>query len=161
MTTGHDLAMALRVAYLAMHRRANAAFAPLGLTADQFVLLTALAEGGGVTQRELVRRTGSDPNTMSGMLARLQRRGLLVRRRHETDGRAWRVALTPAGRRLQRRAWDGNAWFRGELEALFPRDVLAAVVGHLGRIADGMSVAPQRAGGAGPPEPTANGSGPS
>ena len=31
---GHDLAMALRVAYLTMHRRANAEFARLGLTAD-------------------------------------------------------------------------------------------------------------------------------
>ena len=43
---GHDLAMALRAAYLTMHRRANAEFARFCLTADQFVILTALAQLG-------------------------------------------------------------------------------------------------------------------
>ena len=32
MATGHDLAMALRAAYLAMHRRSDARFARLGVT---------------------------------------------------------------------------------------------------------------------------------
>ena len=65
--------MGLRAAYLTMHRRANAEFARFGLTADQFVLLTALAEADGVTQKELARRTASDANTMSEMLGRLER----------------------------------------------------------------------------------------
>ena len=95
---GHDLAMALRAAYLALHRRTNAELARFGLTADQFVVLTTLAEGDGVTQKELVRRTGSDANTMSEMLARLERRGLVSRERHATDGRARTVALTEQGR---------------------------------------------------------------
>ena len=47
---GHGLAMGLRAAYLTMHRRANAEFARLGLTADQFVILMALAEVDAVTQ---------------------------------------------------------------------------------------------------------------
>src|SRR4051812_35769824 len=42
---GHNLALGLRAAYLWMHRRANAVFSRFGLTADQFVLLTALAGG--------------------------------------------------------------------------------------------------------------------
>jgi hypothetical protein len=64
MPDGHDPAMRLRVAYLSLHRRTNAELAPLGLTADQFVLLTSLVSAGGVTQKELVRPTGSDPKTM-------------------------------------------------------------------------------------------------
>src|SRR4051812_17703450 len=83
---GHDLAMGLRAAYLTMHRRSNAEFAPFDLTADQFVLLTALAEGDGVTQKELARRTASDANTMSEMLGRLERRGLVTRERRAADG---------------------------------------------------------------------------
>jgi len=38
-----DLPIALRSAYLALHRRTEEQFAPLGVTADQFVLLSTLA----------------------------------------------------------------------------------------------------------------------
>ena len=136
---GHDLAMGLRAAYLTMHRRANAEFARLGLTADQFVILTALAEADGVTQKELARRTASDANTMSEMLGRLERRGLVARKRDAADGRARRVSLTASGRELRQGAWDGIAAFCGTLAGLVPSAELAALVGHLERIARGMT----------------------
>jgi DNA-binding MarR family transcriptional regulator len=122
-----------------MHRRANAALGQFKLTADQFVLLTTLAGGDGVPQKELVRRTTSDPNTMSEMLGRLERRGLVARERHADDGRALRVSLTASGRRLQRRAWEGTAaTFCGALAGLVPADEVGALVGHLSGIAGGM-----------------------
>ena len=72
MTTGHDLAIALRAAYLALHRRSDARFAPHGVTADQFVLLATLARGGeALTQRVLARRMSSDPSTVRAMLVLL------------------------------------------------------------------------------------------
>src|SRR5262249_37160542 len=98
MPDGHDLALRLRAAYLRLHSRTNAELAGLGLTADQFVLLTSLAGGEGVTQKELVGRTGSDPNTISEMLARLEMKGLVERRQHAEDGRARSVSLTRRGR---------------------------------------------------------------
>ena len=136
---GHDLAMGLRAAYLTMHRRANAEFARLGLTADQFVILTALAEADGVTQKELARRTASDANTMSEMLGRLERRGLVTRKRDASDGRARRVSLTASGREIRQGAWDGIAAFCETLAGLVPSAELAALVGHLERIARGMT----------------------
>jgi DNA-binding MarR family transcriptional regulator len=136
---GHDLALGLRAAYLTMHRRANAVFARFGLTADQFVLLTALAEGDGVTQKELVRRANSDPNTVSEMLGRLERRGLILRERHADDGRALQVSLTEAGRAAQRRAMEGSASLREALASLVPADELGTLLDHLNRIADMMS----------------------
>ena len=57
--------MALRTAYLTFHRQADALFAGRGVTADQFVLLAALAEGDAVTQQDLVRRVSSDPNAVA------------------------------------------------------------------------------------------------
>ena len=48
MTDGHELAMALRTAYLALHRRTDAALARHRVTADQFVLMAALARGEAV-----------------------------------------------------------------------------------------------------------------
>ncbi len=40
-----ELPMALRAAYLAMHRCCDLQFAKYGITADQFVLLATLAQG--------------------------------------------------------------------------------------------------------------------
>lgn len=45
MTTGHDLPIALRAAYLALHRRSDARFARHGVSTDQFVLLATVARG--------------------------------------------------------------------------------------------------------------------
>jgi DNA-binding MarR family transcriptional regulator len=149
VANGHDLAMGLRAAYLALHRRTGAELSRFGLTADQFVLLTALAEGDAVTQKGLVARTGSDPNTMSEMLARLERRGLVARERHATDGRARAVVLTPEGRRVQGRLWRASAPLRAELEDLFRAGALETLVEHLGQIARAMVPAEQGKG-AGP-----------
>jgi DNA-binding MarR family transcriptional regulator len=136
---GHHLALGLRAAYLMMHRRANAVFSPFGLTADQFVLLTALAGGDGVTQKELARLTHSDPNTISEMLGRLERRGLIRRERHADDARALSVFLTKNGWAAHQRAMEGVAPFCQALAGLVPRDEGETLLGHLNRIAGGVS----------------------
>ena len=64
--------MRLRVAYLTFHRRAQAHLSQFGLTADQFVVLSLLAEGDGLRQRELVERTGSDSSTIGAMMKLLE-----------------------------------------------------------------------------------------
>ena len=40
-----EIPLALRAAYLMLHRQSDAAFAPHGVTADQFVLMVRLSEG--------------------------------------------------------------------------------------------------------------------
>src|SRR5918995_2587830 len=99
MATGRDLAIALRAASLALHRRSEARFAPHGVTADQFVLLATLARGGeALTQRELARRMSSDPSTVRAILVLLGQGGLVERDAHPTDARARTVSLTAAGK---------------------------------------------------------------
>src|SRR5215208_4170339 len=122
MTTGHELAMALRAAYIALHRRSDAAFAPRGVTADQFVLLATLARGGeAITQRELARRMSSDPSTVRAMLVLLAARGLVGRDAHPTDARARTVALAAKGLRVYRRLWQAGESIRARrLGALGP-----------------------------------------
>jgi DNA-binding MarR family transcriptional regulator len=131
--------MALRAAYLAMHRRSDARFARYGVTADQFVLLHALAGGDTLTQRELARRTSSDPNTVRAMLLLLEKRGLVVRTPHPTDARARTVALTEKGRRMYRRLWAAGEPVRAELlaalrggEAETLLDLLRRIAGAIG-----------------------------
>src|SRR3954447_24889351 len=109
MPAGHELAMALRAAYLALHRRSDARFAPRGVTADQFVLLATLARGGeALTQRELARRMSSDPSTVRAMLVLLEQRGLVERDTHPSDARARTVALTAKGLRAYERLWTAG-----------------------------------------------------
>jgi DNA-binding MarR family transcriptional regulator len=134
MRPGHELAMRLRRAYLALHRRAGALLATAGATADQFVLLDALAApeaGAGVTQRQLSARSGSDANTVAAVVARLEQRGLLRRDPDARDGRARRVRLTPAGRRLHRRLLSASRGLHDRIrDALAPgrrRVVLSAL----------------------------------
>jgi len=124
MTTGRDIAIALRTAYLALHRRSDAAFAPHGVTADQFVLLATLARGGeALTQRELARRMSSDPSTVRAMLVLLAARGLVERDTHPTDARARTVALTAKGLRAYRRLWQAGESIRARmLGALRPSE---------------------------------------
>jgi DNA-binding MarR family transcriptional regulator len=124
---------------LTFHRRANAVFTHFKLTSDQFVLLTALTEVDGVTQKELMRRTNSDPNTVSEMLGRLERRGLVARQRHTADGRAWSVSLTKAGRETQRRAIEGAAPLNVALANLVATDEMETLLGHFERIVGCMS----------------------
>jgi DNA-binding MarR family transcriptional regulator len=103
MHPGYEFGMLLRKAYLGFHRRANAQMLKLGITADQFVALTAIAQDEGLTQVTLVERTESDPNTVTAILALLERRGLVRRTVHAKDRRARCVSLTAAGRRIQTR----------------------------------------------------------
>jgi DNA-binding MarR family transcriptional regulator len=130
--------MSLRAAYLAMHRRTGLALARTGVTADQFVVLAALSDADALTQRELVSRTSSDPNTVRAMLVLLERRGLIKRRPHPSDGRARSVLLTRKGRNAFRRLWRESERLRLALvTALSPAEA-AALVDHLTRIAKAL-----------------------
>jgi DNA-binding MarR family transcriptional regulator len=123
MAIGHDNAIALRATYLARHRRSDAQFARHGVTADQFVLLAALAGGGAVTQWDLALRTLSDPNTVRAMLLLLENRGLIARTPDPADGRVRTVALTPKGGRAYRALREAGKPVRArQLASLGPNE---------------------------------------
>lgn len=141
MTSGRQIPWALRAAYLALHRQTNDCFAKDGVTADQFVLLAALADADAVTQQELVRRVSSDPNTVRAMLLLLEGRGLVARERHPADGRARSVTLTAKGRRVFKKLLTKSEPLRARLLAAFGPDEAAALVGFLRRVAEAMAPA--------------------
>ena len=140
MTAGHELAMALRAAYLALHRRSDAAFAPRGVTADQFVLLATLARGGeALTQRELARRMSSDPSTVRAMLVLLEQRGLVERDTHPSDARARTVALTAKGLRAYERLWTAGEAVRAQMLGALQTGEAETLVRLLGQVAEALS----------------------
>lgn len=139
MTAKSELPLALRAAYLAMHRQSDAKFAEHGVTADQFVLLATLARGNALTQRELARRMPSDPSTVRAMLVLLEKQGWVQRDKHPSDSRARTVALTPAGKRKFRTLWDAGESIRTTMSAAIRPDDAADLVRLLTRIAESLS----------------------
>ena len=122
-TFADSFGLRLRRAYHSLHRRANAELHErFGVTADQFVVLSLLAERDGVSQQEICSRCYSDPSTMGALVRRMERRGWVRRETDPHDGRARNVHLTDVGRRLQQRLWSAAAdSFHRELWAV-PRD---------------------------------------
>ncbi len=60
--------------------------------------LIELAEGSPLTQRDLTERLGLEKSTVSRLVAGLERRGLLTRRRNPANRRFHQVAITEDGR---------------------------------------------------------------
>ena len=114
---GHDIAMAIRAAYLSMHRQADAILAPYGVTTNQYVILALLAERDQVPQQDLVERAASDPNTIRPVLMTLERKGLVTRGRDPNDGRARRVGLSKKGQRVFEQLRQDSQPFRDRLTA--------------------------------------------
>jgi DNA-binding MarR family transcriptional regulator len=67
------------------------------------------------TMQELGRHLGLDKSSISGLVDRAQRRGLVARTVSPTDRRAFRVSLTDDGRRL---AAEGEQAFSARIETL-------------------------------------------
>ncbi len=71
-----------------------------GPTPRQFAVLHTVSQDEGLSQTDLVRRTGIDRSTLADMIARLTKKGLLARQRTKTDARANAVKLTAAGKKV-------------------------------------------------------------
>ncbi len=95
---------------LARRHRAHLAnlLAAHGVHAGQDVLLCAVWEEPGLRQATLASRLGVEAATITRMVQRLERGGLVERRADPHDGRVSRIHPTPRSRLLEagvRRAW--------------------------------------------------------
>ncbi|NHK27998.1 MarR family transcriptional regulator [Parvularcula flava] len=71
-----------------------------GPTPRQFAVLHTVSENEGLSQTDLVRKTGIDRSTLADMISRLIKKGMLARERTKADARANSVKLTAAGKRV-------------------------------------------------------------
>jgi DNA-binding MarR family transcriptional regulator len=79
----------------------DAELAELHLTFPQAMLLRQL--GDALPMNEAAGKLHCDPSNVTGIVDRLEARGLIERRLLTKDRRVKHLALTPAGRRLRRR----------------------------------------------------------
>lgn len=71
-----------------------------GLTGPQLAALTEVARAGGLSAGALAHALRVGQPTVTGIVERLERRGLLIRSRNDVDRRSVDIAITDDGRRL-------------------------------------------------------------
>src|SRR4030042_2546988 len=139
MLKDHYISIIMRSASLLLHRQTNIHLMPFGITADQFVCLVILADDDGMTQQEMVQRCPSDPNTIREMLVRLEKRGLVSREKHPTDGRARYVTITTEGREILNKLVKAVKPIHKRLEELLDENEVQNLTVTLNRITEEMA----------------------
>ncbi len=76
------------------------AMSGFSVTAPQGMVLNFLHDGDRVTSKVLGERTNLDSATLTGILDRLEKAGLIERLQHPTDRRAIIVGLTKEGKSI-------------------------------------------------------------
>lgn len=124
-----------------------------GLGLDRLVspgmghLLFTLFEEDDCIIRELVDRTRLSFPTITMMLRKMEKAGLVTARRDPEDGRAMRIRLTPLGRSIESRCWKVVERIHGVIEAgLSPREAAVAKKA-LTRMVENMREDEERSGG--------------
>ncbi|MDD0838593.1 MarR family winged helix-turn-helix transcriptional regulator [Curvibacter sp. HBC61] len=75
-----------------------------GLKVVDFSVLSLVAHNPGITSRQLCSTLDILPPNLVGIIASMDRRGLIERRPHPSDGRAMGLHLTEAGQALMKDA---------------------------------------------------------
>jgi DNA-binding MarR family transcriptional regulator len=98
------LGYCIKLAQHALRIRIDDALRPLGITAPQFAVLVAVDLDPGISNAALARAAFVTPQTMQGIVANLERDGLLKRSADPGHGRILRSELTRRGRVLLEKA---------------------------------------------------------
>jgi DNA-binding MarR family transcriptional regulator len=96
-------ALLLQVAFERVHAHFAAVVADLDLAPMQAKALHELDLEQPISMRELARRLGADPSNVTGLIDRLEARGLVERRPDPNDRRIKGLALTSTGAKLRQR----------------------------------------------------------
>lgn len=111
---------------------------PLGLTYTQYIVMMALWESGDMAENELGNRVHLDSGTLTPLLKRLEKQGLIDRKRSLSDERRLLVSLSEKGKALRQQAVHVPAAMQGcvqlsEEEAMQLKQLLNKALGNMNR----------------------------
>jgi len=92
---GFNLRMAQEATFEAFSRRSQ----EIGESPGRFATLTIISRNPGISQTELSHAAGRDKSSLTPVVEDLVRRGLVERRRVDSDRRAYRLNLTAEGKK--------------------------------------------------------------
>ncbi len=96
-------------------RGLTARIGPLGLSPGNFPALLELWETDGLTQKDLIARLDIEQATMANTLNRMERDGLIIRRKDQADARVQRIWLTEKARALHGPATEAASAVNAEI----------------------------------------------
>ena len=111
----------LRQAWHAFRGAMEAVLRDHGLTGAQYAVLSVLARDPGLSGADLARACNTTPQAMNGVVATLERDGLVERRPHPTHGRVLQVTLTDEGSRRLAAATPAVRRLEDSIEEGLPR----------------------------------------
>jgi DNA-binding MarR family transcriptional regulator len=104
------------------------------ITLPQWRALAHVSNNDGMTQKSLAKAVDTDPMTMSGILDRLEKRGLIERYTDPTDSRAKLARVTKQGTEVVSSARKvGLAMYESALEGVSAedREIVVAVLARM------------------------------
>ena len=140
VATGHnETYSAIMAAYKAMARRIAETLSEEGLTQPQFQALRAVAKKGTVCMREISDEMLVTPANITGIIDRLESRGLLRRTGRKGDRRTTDIELTHKGRALQERVAERYGEFMENALRVFTPGEQRTLRELLVKLHEGMS----------------------
>jgi MarR family transcriptional regulator, lower aerobic nicotinate degradation pathway regulator len=122
--------------------RVRRAMRPLGLGAQQFLVLKQLQVLGQTSQAKLAEALAIDPSNLATIATDLCDRELAVRTRHEVDRRRYVLRLSRTGERLLHRTDGAIAAAEADLLAPLDQEQREQLYALLRRLADGVELCP-------------------
>lgn len=137
----------LRRAWYGLNQAFRRLIQSTGATPDQFTALRTLMETDalGITQGQLTRLMSSDPNTIASLLERMEKAGWVTRQRHEQDRRAYRIRITPSGRKLYQQLREIAVRLQSQVMTVLPEAEREDFLRKLALVADACRDAASRA----------------
>ena len=99
-TVSDSVMISLRKIIQAIETKSKQLVKRVGLTGPQLVILQEITRMGEVTAGEIAQAVSLSQATVTGILERMEKRGLLARRRSETDKRRIMVRITRNGQQV-------------------------------------------------------------
>ena len=115
-------------------------FEPLGITYPQYLVLLVLWEQDKQPVNDIARRLHLETNTVTPLLQRMEKQGLVTRKRGKEDTRQRIVSLTAQGKALEEQAKNIPDCLVTQLAEKVPDvQALLAMIPELDTLIDGLS----------------------
>jgi DNA-binding MarR family transcriptional regulator len=101
-------------AYQAFEAHSAVHIKAMGLTTTQFDIVATLGNQPPMTCKELGEKTLVSKGTMTGVLERLEAKGLIEKFVNDGDGRSYRIGLSKSGDRLFRKVFPEHVEYLGK-----------------------------------------------
>jgi len=105
-----------------------------GLTVSQLFVLLALYEKDGMTPQELSSKLALNSSTLTGILDRLEQKGLAIREMNATDRRSIVIKLTDTAKEMKDELWQIYEKVNGYLMSCLSQEELNRLHEIMGKL---------------------------